>query len=783
MVYAKSVLWYLTSLSILFLTLASNGWDLRSDGGEEGEEEERQVIRFLALVQWRDEFNRSYSGWDTGPDMLAAGRVAVQEINNRTDILTNYTLEMIEGRHEACGLTGANLGIKELVSKGIGKEDLGVVAVLGLFCSTSAQHIAPVAGRAGLIQLSAANSPLFSRDLQKFPHLWRILVSAKAYADMMLSLMRRVGWKEVGLVQDLETIFHSGIAESFVDLIQANDEYKIKYHGGIIHTREELIDTALDHIKTERTRIVFLQTTGPQTAKFLCAAANKNMVYPDYLWIITDYFLTGLIGELEGLSNCNETLLRKGINGSLIAFFDLEDTEAIFTNASGFNYSEYQQKYLEQLNETRKEYYSSDDDVGDVLYAGLLYDQVWALALAINNAIELYNISMEDYSYNQYEVTDKIEESLSRVSFRGATGHIMFSEDREVSTPVNIYQVESYNNISDPHILVGYYDSQHDAIHLTDPNVYLPPDNVEDKIVPLPLYYAVGLYVATLAVIVIVTVILICLLYMRSKPQIKASSPLFSLIMFIGCYLLCATCIVRITYAAFPDPEILFEILCNIQSGLFFNGFSLVFVTLFIRLLRIKKIFGNKSLSKYLGCCWTNKVMTLVVIVITIIPNLILAGWIGLDRLKRDKVDIMIETKPLEYTEVQYMCSSRLMYLWYALVFTYTALILLFIVILAGCTRKIKHRDFKDTKKVNAFIFLFVLTFTIVGICLWLFREIKQVNIGHIVIISGLLLLVLECQVMLFLPKIIFCNRRKRRSYSVTENVITLFSFEKHEKH
>ena len=777
MFYSKQALWYLTSLSLLLLTLASSGSDLQS---EEGEEIERRVIRFLALVQWRDEFNRTHSGWDTGPDMLAAGRVAVQEINKRTDILTNYTLEMIEGRHEACGLTEANLGIKELASKGIGREDLGVVAVLGLFCSTSAQHIAPVAGRAGLIQLSAANSPLFSRNLQNFPHLWRILVSAKAYAEMMLSLMKRFGWKKVGVVQDLGTIFHSGIAESFIDLIQANDEYTINYHGGIIHTRDELIDSALDHIKATRTRIVFLQTTGPQTAKFLCAAANKGMFYDNYLWIITDFFLTGLIGELKGLSGCNEELLRKGINGSLIGFFDLQDTGAVFTNASGFNYSEYQEKYLEELNVTRKEYYRSDDDVGDVLYAGLLYDQVWALALAINNAIEQYNISMEDYSYDQYDVTDKIEESLRQVSFRGATGHIMFSERREVSTPINIYQVNSY--ASEPHELIGYYDSQYNAVHITKAHVHLPADSPESEMVLLSLYYAIPLYVATLAVIVIVTIILICLLYMRSKPQIKASSPLFSLIMFIGCYLICATCIVRISYAAFPISKIMFDILCNVQSGLFFNGFSLVFVTLLIRLLRIKKIFGNKSLSKYLGCCWTNKAMTLVVIVITIIPNLFLVGWISFDRLKRETVNVTIYVDPLVYNKEYFRCTSENMYWWYALVFIYTAFLLLCIVILAACTRKIKHRDFKDTKKVNAFIFLFVLTFTIVTICLWLFREINELNIGHTVIISGLLLLVLECQVMLFLPKIMFCNRKRHRSYSVTENVMTLFSFEKHEK-
>ena len=762
--------WFL----ILILLASTRG----ASGQQPSENVEKKTIRFLALVQWRDEFNRPHSGWDTGPDMLAAGRVAVQEINERPDLLSDYTIEMIEGQHEACGLTEANLGLRELAHKGT-NESVSIVAVLGLFCSTSTKVIAPVAGRIGIIQLSAANSPLFSRNIQQFPHLWRILVSAEAYAGMMLSLMKHYGWNKVGVVQDLDTIFHSGIAESFIEMIKDHNNYIINYHGGLIQTRQDIIDLSLDNIKLTGTRIIFLQTTGPQTTAFLCAAARKNMVYPDYLWIITDYFLTGLIGELQGLSDCNEELLRKGINGSLIGFFDLEDTNATFTNASGLHYSNYQRKYFERLNETRSEYYSSGDDLGDVLYAGLLYDQVWALALALDDAVTRHNVSLHDYDYSQYGVTDIIEESLSRVSFKGATGHIMFSKEREVSTPVSIYQVNSMS--ADPHLLIGYYDSQYRIINISNP-VSLPNDNIETNVQPLPLPAAVVLYVATVVVILIVTIILSCLLYQRSKPQIKASSPLFSSLMFIGCYLLCLTCLIRLTYATFSPSDIPYQVLCNTQSAFFFNGTSLVFVTLFIRLLRIKRIFYNKRLSKYLGCFWTNKVLTVVVIVITILPNIILAAWIGLDRLQKKTLVRTLSDKPLLYNEEQHWCSCEYMLVWYGLAFLYLLSILLSIVILAAHMRHIKHKDFKDTKKVNAFIFLFVLTLSLVASALWIFPEIQEVSIGHIIIITGLLVMVIECQVMIFLPKIITFKRTKHtrtRQYSVTDNIITLFSWDK----
>lgn len=742
--------------------------------------ESPKAIRFLALVQWQDELGRPHSGWDAGPDMLAAGRVAVKEVNNRSDILPGYTLEMIEGRHEACGLTEANLGIRDLVQHGINPPNRTVVAVLGLFCSTSAQIIAPIAGRAELIQLSAANSAIFTKPGagERFPHLWRILVSANVYADTVLALVRHYGWTRIGVIQDFETIYHSGIAETFLALITRSNtsleqHVELSYHGGLVQTRDSLVNNSLDSIKDKGARIIFLQTTGPQTSKFLCSAALRGMVYPDYLWIITDFFLSGLIDELEDLSDCNEELLRKGANGSLVGFFDLEpNINATLVNASGEPYSEYQRKYFIELEQTRQDHYDTGEVRGDVLYAGLLYDQVWSLALALHDVTSNTNISIDNYTFNQPETTRIIEESLSRVSFIGATGHIRFSANREVQNPVKLYQIDSsLENDSD--ILIGIYEPLTDRVDIYT-NVHLPPDRPEVHVIYLPTYGAVLLYLATLAVVIFVTVILTFLLYHRSKPQIKASSPILSLIMFIGCYFLCGACILLTTNISFGVSDGVFEFLCNTESILVFNGLSLIFVTLFIKLLRIHKIFNNKGMQ-YLGWIWDTSFLTIMVITITTIPNIILLVWLSVDRLQRRIRQVSVTTEPLIYEKQYHLCSSKYLGYWYGLAGVYISFILILVVILAARTRRIKHRNFKDTKKVNIFIFLFTLTFTISIFLFFIFPELELIRVGQILFTVGLLVMVCQCQIMLFLPKIITFRMHNAGHHTLTGGFLALF--------
>ena len=718
-------------------------------------------IRILALVPWPD--NREHAGWDAGPDLLAAGRVAVKEINSRLDLLPEYKLEMIEAGHEACGLTDVNIGVLNLAANAINPPNHTVAVVVGLYCSTSAKVIAPIAGISDLIQLSAANSPLFRTNSNSFPHLWRFLVSASVYADMMIALMERYGWNKVGVVQDLETVFHSEIAESFLHQVHKDPSKSVLYQAGLVMTKTTLITSALNNLKQTGSRIIFVSATGPQTAKLLCSAADLYMYYPDYMWIITDFLLSSLEYEAESIEGCNSTKIRRALNGSLIGYFNIgpKNDSVVFVNASNETYGEYKAKYAVELENIRADFQETNIE-GDALYAGILYDQVWAFALSLQIALpELRrnNISIEEYKYGQPTTTGILENALSQVSFQGVTGHIKFSKDHEVSTPIDIYQVHNGTEV-----LIGVFNISNSNVYSLDINMnHVVDDDIEVIIIYLPQGATIFLYCATAIVALILTIILISFIYRRNDPRIKATSPYFTLFMFFGCYCLCAVCVVRITYSSFNLSHLDFNVLCNMQTFLVYNGLSFVFVTLFIKLLRIHKIFNNKKL-KYLGWRWSTCFLSIVVFVMTLIPNIIAVLWVTIDPQRRTVQTEYVHNTPLLQKCEQYVCTSPLLGVWHSMMTLYLSFLLIMVVYLAARTRRIPHNNFKDTKKVNIFIFIFVLTFIISAVFLWIFIAIEAAIVGQTVIVIGELLMVSECQFILFLPKVI---GPVKRQYSI----------------
>ena len=715
-------------------------------------------IRILALVPWPD--NREHAGWDAGPDLLAAGRVAVKEINSRSDLLPGYKLEMIEAGHEACGLTDINMGVLNLAANAINPPNSTVAVVVGLYCSTSAKVIAPIAGISGLIQLSAANSPLFRKNSNSFPHMWRFLVSASVYADMMIALMERFGWNKVGVVQDLETVFHSEIAESFLQRLHRDPLKSVGYQAGLVMTKPTLIASALKNLKQTGSRIIFVSATGPQTAKLLCLAADLFMYYPDYMWIITDFLVSSLEYEAESIEGCNSEKIRRALNGSLIGYFNIgpKVDSVVFVNASNETYGQYKAKYTKELDNIKTDFQNTTIE-GDALYAGILYDQIWAFALSLQIALpELRrnNISIEEYKYGQPNTTAILENALSQVSFQGVTGHIKFSKDHEVSTPIDIYQVNNGKEV-----LIGIYTVSNNNTYSLDINIsHIVDDDIEVTMVYLHQGVTIFLYCATALVTLILTIILISFIYRRNDPQIKATSPYITLFMFFGCYCLCGVCVVCITYSGFDLPNMVFHLLCNIQTFLFYNGLSFVFVTLFIKLLRVHKIFNNKKLN-YLGWRWSTCFLSIVVFIMSLIPNIIAILWVTIDPQRRSVQTEYIHNTPLLQKCEQYVCRSPNLPVWHIIMGTYLIFLLIIIVYLAARTRRISHSNFKDTKKVNIFIFLFVLTFAISAVFWWIFVEIKAALVGQILIVIGQLLMVCECQFILFLPKVISPIKRR----------------------
>ena len=75
--------------------------------------------------------------------------------------------------------------------------------------------------------------------------------------------------------------------------------------------------------------------------------------------------------------------------------------------------------------------------------ASISYDEIWALALAINNSLPMLkskNLSINSYTIREHETTSIIAEELAKVSFQGASGHIKIT-NRHVPYKVKISQV------------------------------------------------------------------------------------------------------------------------------------------------------------------------------------------------------------------------------------------------------------------------------------------------------------------------------------------------------
>ena len=722
------------------------------------EHDNRKIIRILALVPWPD--NREYIGWDVGPVLLPAGRVAIKEINSKPDLLPGYKLEMLEAGHEACSHSETDKGVIKLVDNGINPPNRTVAVVVGLYCSTSTKVIAPIAGISDLIQLSAANSPLFRTNSNSFPHLWRFLVSASVYADMMIALMERYGWNKVGLVEDLDTPFYSGIAHQIARAVNNFIDKEIIYQGGLIDTDDQFINTTLLGIQSSGSRIVIVSATRRETTKLLCYAADKGMYYPNYMWVIVDFVVSSLEFEVKTIQGCTVDKLHKALEGSLVSYFKLQlDNTSVILNSSNKSYTEYLESYQKEIELA---------NVTDVIgtgnnYASILYDQVWAFALSLQIALpELRrnNISIEEYKYGQPNTTAILENALSQVSFQGASGYIKFSNDREVSTSINIYQVINategppcqYNTSSRSYYIncsFQFSDQLDDEIPL------------HNKLLTVELVST--MYTTTCLCVIFVTSVLCIMTYYRKEPEIKASGLKLNLLKFLGCYILCISQFLLTTVVATHLGYTVFSITCNLEVVLTLTGLNLLYVTLFVQLLRINRIFHNKKL-KYLGWFYTNWCLICLTVVLALIPNLILATLFIKLRLVKKYIEKRHYIGVIITKERQYYCDGEheeMLIIFRSLSLLYNSIFLVINIILASGTRKITVHQFKNTKKVNIFM---VSIFVIQGISIvivYILKESGFVLYTYLIDYTVVLSITILCQVSLFMPKILNTMYRK----------------------
>ena len=692
------------------------------------------------------------NGDDAGLDLLTGGRVAVNEINNMTSLLKDYHIELLapEYGHEACALRETSQGLVNFVQHSMHPPGQ-VLAVLGLYCSTSTKEISLLAGHKSvqLVQLSACSSSISDREAfhSATLHLWKFQASISTYACVMIELMTIFSWNDAVIIH---TDLGNGHFPTLVDKMSDGILLQIDLSNQL------LLNKSLDSIYNKGGRIIFMAASLLDSAKILCRAAERGMLYPDYMWIVTDH----LLPYLEDTNQCDTSLLHLALNGSLLSHFSLEPQDKTVTLVNGDTYSTYESNYYKELDVVAEEYNQTLS--GDHQYAGLLYDQVWAFALALNNSLpELSrrNLSVSDIGSLGYSKAKEIlEKELSQLDFRGASGRIRFNNKREVYTPIDIYQVINGQQKSVGNCRVDNSSVTYCNITLTE----TPPSSELDvitKILKLPMGVIIIMHIVTTITVVLITTIMVLFLYNRKRPEIKATGWKLSILQFLACYLLClsmtfTTLQAQYSYIAF----------CYIKSSLNINAIHLILVTSFVRVYRVYQIFHNKRLKEY-GWKLSNFFLVFLTITLSMIPNVLLVLWFSLSSVHNftysSQAEIDFDGTTRYYLVLKEHCfvgvdSDQVNTVFTSLLGIYLNVFIIANIVFAFQTRK-SYMNFKDTKKLILFIFMtWILNLILLSVKPMVVPQLINIHVASNSLIDYVyaLCFALLCIVILYLPKL-----------------------------
>jgi len=703
---------------------------------------ENETVLYLLNVQPYPD-HRTFAGWDRGLELIPAGHLAIRQINNRSDILPGFQLELIDIESEACGISVINSGLVNFYRHLVDPNSL-VVGVVGLFCSTVTATISPLVNHRGIdyVQMTGSTSPMF-RKVTAYPRLFHTISSSKVFNEAVIKLMANFKWQMIGLVHSSVGTYFISTANDFANRIKANPSLKLLTR---VPSLPKYIPELFANLRDVGARIIFTSLTVPEGATLMCEAYMRGFLWPDYVYVFYERTVREL---LDSETACDRNEILKAIEGVFILQYRLQaspDQKLV----SGWTYRAYHEAYLQQLAQFAD---TMDMHLQDNTYATVLHDQVWAMALALNNSLETFkslNINLRNYGFGHSTVTDTIADNLDNVSFQGASGYISFNSMREVRTSVDIFQVQSGQPV-----LVGIYNPNEENLTFNDSGFpsTIPADRFEVVYEVLPQWLMIiVLFICGLSYIM-TTIILVMFLYWRKKPEIKATSPYLCLIMFVACYLLYTATVIRTIHRSFVILEFtLFSILCNVEIWLRSIGLNLIFATLLTKLLRIYHVFRVFRKTSKL---WSDQFLFLGVLLICSGLLLILILWTTIDTAHLETVESYVPFAHPSYYRSTTTCHSSHLGIWLTATFAYNGIIILVVMFLAIQTRHVKRSHFKDTKKVNAYIFT-VVAIIAIAIPLWYILSQTQIRSelgGHIAWVVGYLSIAILCQLFLFAPK------------------------------
>ena len=383
--------------------------------------EEQHKLYLLSILSYPDPEPSLNPSIADGPDLFPAAQLAVDHVNNRSDVLRDYSLELIEA-DGGCNVTSKAL--IRLVSQ-LFHNDKQIVGIIGPSCSDSAKEVGAVAGRSeiALISIHHGSSAVLA-NRTTYPYSIGIAVSAEDLTKALIELIKKAKWSRVAALYNKEMLVDYSTFQLF--------EKETKGTGIKIVFSEFSSDTFIPHqeLKNSYARVILGFVRPELAAKLLCVAFHNDLIYPKYQWFLSNGFTDGAVSfyytpedkmyfcSAREMQDAREGLIL--IGGIPVGYFDASST------VSGLAREEIMEEYFE-----RWQTYNGNINPSNFSFPALLeYDAVWSMALALNGSLDILqekNMSLSNYTYGQNAITQVIMDQFYQLEFQGASGNISFN--------------------------------------------------------------------------------------------------------------------------------------------------------------------------------------------------------------------------------------------------------------------------------------------------------------------------------------------------------------------
>ena len=689
--------------------------------------------------------------WPAGIRCIPAALLAVEEINQITDLIPGYNLSLTYYDYDGGTANGA---VKQYI-EGVANNKTAPIALLAPGTSSAALKIASLTSQSerNLVQVSyGATNPSLSNHLA-YPYFLRTVPNQLTLTKALAEFVNRNNWSRItAIYQGIDTILRSTAYNFRTNLPHLHIPlYSIQESDESLVSGE--LEVTLEQIK-QHSNIIFAFVYGTLIDNIMEAAHNLDMSNQNYVWVFPE--------QSKEWWNCSDC---SWYNDNVYLFdsqYSIGEDDDTVELPSGNNISEYR-KLLGKRTKTFIEEKLDNRSVDETDYVHSSYDAMWAIALGLNltqNVLSASNKSLHDYQKYPMLVSDTLLQMLRQnVSFKGASGNISF-EEGSIEAPVVLRQIVMDG--TDKYRQKAYVYSDH-TLEVHNVKGELPQDEFKEITTKIHEGEFVVILLTTVLFVVLNSALVFINVKYKNYRIIRSTSPNLNLFLFSGHYMLLLFVVLLSIINFFPDKllsvsNIPFDLACNFLPWLLTVGFSLVLVTLFVKYCRLYLIFSAKRKTVVHNKLSDRLLMTCIVgiiLVADVIPMVVLNAVNPLENHTHVVIDSVTGSKNSTFTCVISMDARTELEVFYGTIgwiLLIKALLALSLFYFTFKLRNITVYDdlFNDSGSVFTFMFLELILLVVCTIFLVLRRAPNDIHSLYYALTLGILLTFASATVILF---------------------------------